>query len=276
MTREHKLALIVGFALVLVVGVLISDHLSGARHLDLAESAGSDRMTPATHVPGFMEPDTFVLNQEQVPQTRPVETTHFTQERPAHSNVFADGASEALKILREAQDNPPAAQPDTIEMGAPPLQRPRTQVQPTPERPREVNEDRRTMPVHRVQRGESLWSIAERYYADGHLHDELAAYNEGRVGRDGALQPGVRLQIPPSWMLRGELKPATKTPRQTPRQTPSAAASRTYTVQPGDTLGEISMELLGTSKRWQELLDLNGLKDARSLRVGMKLKVPAR
>src|SRR6185436_2493355 len=30
-TREHKLALIVGFSLILLVGVLISDHLSRAR-----------------------------------------------------------------------------------------------------------------------------------------------------------------------------------------------------------------------------------------------------
>ena len=36
MTRELKLALIVGFALVLVVTVLISDHLSHARQTELA------------------------------------------------------------------------------------------------------------------------------------------------------------------------------------------------------------------------------------------------
>lgn len=36
MTREHKLAMIVGFALVLVVGVLVSDHLSGARKARMA------------------------------------------------------------------------------------------------------------------------------------------------------------------------------------------------------------------------------------------------
>ncbi len=35
-TRELKLALIVGFALVLVVTVLISDHLSHARQTELA------------------------------------------------------------------------------------------------------------------------------------------------------------------------------------------------------------------------------------------------
>ena len=35
-TREHKLALIIGFSLVLVVGVLISDHFSKARSAQVA------------------------------------------------------------------------------------------------------------------------------------------------------------------------------------------------------------------------------------------------
>ncbi|MFN7020841.1 MAG: hypothetical protein ACK4WH_05885, partial [Phycisphaerales bacterium] len=35
MTREHKLALIIGFTLVLVVGVLISDHFSKAHEARL-------------------------------------------------------------------------------------------------------------------------------------------------------------------------------------------------------------------------------------------------
>lgn len=42
-TREHKLALIVGFSLVLVVGVLISDHFSKARSQQLATE-----MSPGT------------------------------------------------------------------------------------------------------------------------------------------------------------------------------------------------------------------------------------
>ena len=36
LTREHKLALIIGFSLVLVVGVLISDHFSKARTQQVA------------------------------------------------------------------------------------------------------------------------------------------------------------------------------------------------------------------------------------------------
>ena len=46
MTREHKLALIVGFSLVLIVGVLISDHFSPARRQDVS----ADGMSAGTPV----------------------------------------------------------------------------------------------------------------------------------------------------------------------------------------------------------------------------------
>ena len=42
MTREQKLALIIGFSLVLLVGVLVSDHLSGARNAHLADVGSAD------------------------------------------------------------------------------------------------------------------------------------------------------------------------------------------------------------------------------------------
>ena len=38
MRRENKLALIVGFSVLLVVAVLVSDHLSTARQQDVADS----------------------------------------------------------------------------------------------------------------------------------------------------------------------------------------------------------------------------------------------
>jgi len=41
MTRDHKVALIVGFALVLVVGVLISDHMSAAQEAEMDAAIGS-------------------------------------------------------------------------------------------------------------------------------------------------------------------------------------------------------------------------------------------
>jgi len=47
-------------------------------------------------------------------------------------------------------------------------------------------------------------------------------------------------------------------------------------VKKGDTLGQIAMRELGTSKRANEILTLNKLSDANSIRVGQKLKLPAK
>ena len=44
MTREHKLALVVGFGLILFVGILVSDHLAAdARGHDGLEPVGAGR-----------------------------------------------------------------------------------------------------------------------------------------------------------------------------------------------------------------------------------------
>ena len=55
----------------------------------------------------------------------------------------------------------------------------------------------------------------------------------------------------------------------------AGAAARTYTVQPGDTLSEISFKTLGTSKRWREIQALNGNLDPSQLSVDMVLRLPS-
>ncbi len=55
---------------------------------------------------------------------------------------------------------------------------------------------------------------------------------------------------------------------------PVDAGPRTYTVKNGDTLGSIAKRELGSTKRWQEIEALNGVKSER-LSVGMTLKLPA-
>ena len=82
MTREHKLALIVGFSLVLVVGVLISDHFSKARtaRVDSRPAAASPQLAPTPTV-GL---------QTQMPPARP-ETPH----QDAFTPVLAGRSSAA-------------------------------------------------------------------------------------------------------------------------------------------------------------------------------------
>ena len=72
-------------------------------------------------------------------------------------------------------------------------------------------------------------------------------------------------------------KPSTPsaTPKPSPRPTPTAGptvrATRTYTVRQGDTLGAIALKFGTTTAVLQRL---NGISDARALRVGVVLKIP--
>ena len=51
---------------------------------------------------------------------------------------------------------------------------------------------------------------------------------------------------------------------------------KTYTVKKGDTLGQIAQRELGTMKRADEIVKLNKLKSASSIREGMKLSLPTK
>ncbi|MBN1418304.1 MAG: LysM peptidoglycan-binding domain-containing protein, partial [Planctomycetes bacterium] len=73
-------------------------------------------------------------------------------------------------------------------------------------------------------------------------------------------------------------------PAPAPAPTPAPAPAedptlwRVYTVESGDTLGDVSQRLLGTCKRWPEILEANKglMKTDRDLREGMKIRVPPR
>jgi nucleoid-associated protein YgaU len=53
-----------------------------------------------------------------------------------------------------------------------------------------------------------------------------------------------------------------------------AAGQNLYVVQAGDTAPSIAKKLLGSGKRWHELLDFNGIDDPNALKVGQRLMVP--
>lgn len=61
------------------------------------------------------------------------------------------------------------------------------------------------------------------------------------------------------------------------RDTRSAerSADRTYTVQPGDTLEGIAIQLYGDAVYWDEIAQANPLVDPRRLRVGQELRLPS-
>jgi LysM repeat protein len=72
--------------------------------------------------------------------------------------------------------------------------------------------------------------------------------------------------------------PVTVTAAPAPTVTTVAVSGRTYTVQAGDTLSSISLKVLGSRSRWQEIYNANRdqLPKPESLHIGQVLKLPAK
>lgn len=162
----------------------------------------------------------------------------------------------------------------------------------------EAKEDERW---HTIASGDTAMKIAKRYYGDSNAWRELQKYNGDRIGKNGELRVGVRVRIPAPEKLglkaksepKAEPKSEPKAPAKTtgtpsetriaskpdPKSEPKGdtkSSGKTYTVKKGDTLGEIAMNQLGTMKRADEIVKLNGLKNAGAIREGMTLKMPAK
>jgi len=318
MTREHKLALILGFSVVLVVGVLISDHFSdatGAQLEDLTagvseQPTGADKPIERSHATQTTSvqdalPGGFSIDGKQESN---LDSAVAIADRPAFKSSREALLNEIQKSWNMTQNALPAAELDQVQAAptggrvelfepvadagntdeaSPPQQPIHTLTQLlTPEaalpeptrrsthvasREAALNRDVATK-KHRVEEDESLWSIAQEYYDDGALYGKLAAFNSDRIGDDNSIHVGVVLRIPPKSMLTGEA-PAPR--RAADRKATSTDAPTTYTVASGDTLGEIAQRLLGSSKRWGEIVELNGIEDPDVVPVGTRLRIPA-
>jgi LysM repeat protein len=55
---------------------------------------------------------------------------------------------------------------------------------------------------------------------------------------------------------------------------PAPTTSQTYTVRSGDTLSGISVKFYGTSSRWTQIADANGITNPKTLAVGKVLTIP--
>jgi nucleoid-associated protein YgaU len=252
MTRENKLALVVGFGLILLVGILISDHFSKARHEPAAELTHA---VDPLNEDRWEEPDLITMREPQ-PQRG-----EFTPAAPRERNRYEpedtnlDGDVVAIDPMRGGSTS--------FEMGG------QTRRDDPPSRPATSAPTVRT---HDVRSGESLTSICQRYYGDPTLIDDLARYNNLR--NPDALSLGLRLRIPDASVLGGTAP--SRASIDQPERAP-APQYATYTVREGDSLSTIARSLLGSSRRYLEIYELNRdvLASPDRVREGMVLKVPS-
>lgn len=251
MTRENKLALVVGFALILFVGILISDYFSGFQSqasADLNQGIKDPLAGARSDQPGLI--DYQVL-------------THPTEM----------GAPN-----QESMNAPPSHDEQAIFMGGP--------VQSEPEVIGLDAAAAADLPFfyHQVRPDESLSSIARHHFGDPSLSTELAAFNG--ITNPNSLRAGRQLRIPrkPDVLLRGgipgaPMETAASPPASNDTAPPPSAAAPTYasyTIKSGDVLSRLSQNLLGTTRRMNELIELNRdvIANPDRLIPGTVIKVP--
>ncbi len=227
MTREHKLALVVGFGLILFVGILVSDHLA-------ADARGHDGLPSArieVEAPGI----TLAARDSSVPLTpAPVREAKPTSVRVQPEIYHAPREGLARPFAPVPSDDRGSLSSDTLAgrgIMTPPAPRDRT---------------------HRVARGETLSGIAKAVYGDPTQWMRIAEANPGI--NPNRLRPGTSLRIPARDTVASVRPAAREVPAVTPRST-----TRDYTVQRGDSLARIARRQLGKESRWREIARLNGL-----------------
>jgi len=238
-TRELKLALIVGFALVLVVTVLISDHLSHARQAELAGNVPTEPIKIA-------EPPIIAMGDPAPLLSAPAPAPSSTPDAPASSPAvpgpaIMDPAGSPMVATAHAPDPEPsiinqgrsaqaggehAALIDSIRNLGGNVENGTIFVSPQPalkmvkDKPSQFPVEPAASPrtfgpapvqakpaapadrVHTVVAGDSAFKVAKQYYGDGAAWRKLAAYN--KLDDEAQLKVGDKLNIPSSEALLGK------------------------------------------------------------------------
>lgn len=303
MAREQKLALIVGFSITLLVGILLTDHLSKARTLRLegiAEGEGP-ALVNVSQRSALSPREPRVDRRSETVDPRGRDSAPEPLSRPGSA-----GSSRRAELDDEGEIAASLALPDPAVDQAPVLTMGESiddLVGPTgePAGARQANSSRRSGELHEaalqgpliadplepaptpewytVQKNESLYMLCERFYGNGMLYPKLIAHNTERVNAEGHIREGVRIQIPHPSVIVGPGASFKTSPSRNPQvkseQKASKPETREYRVAKGDCLSLIAQRELGTIRRQKEIVELNDLESPDDVRRGMILILPA-
>ncbi len=276
MKRETKVGLLVGLLIIVLIGIVVSDHLSVVQQQD---SAALDGFAGDAQrgIDGGAPPANSIGERDPRVETNDHGTRRNEGEPIPPPNPRPEG--NANNNRRNDNNNPPP--------------------RPGPRDRRPNNDVEELAPsYHRVEAGDNLWKLAQKFYGDGAKYwKELKRANPNAVGANDSLKLGTRLVIPNKATLDARLGRANNSdpvrdnltdpaardlydqlrPRpngsqpNTPRPTAQIAVAK-----PGDTLSHLAARHLGSSRHWRALLQANRdqLSSEHDLRPGMKLKLP--
>lgn len=144
-----------------------------------------------------------------------------------------------------------------------------------------------------VKEGDTLFSIAEKYYQDGYKYEEIAKANN--ILNPDMVEAGQVLEIPKLSVSQSQ---ATAAPMQSPTPTPATESlqqpspdekgatttltsqfgppitSNTYTVQAGDWLSKIADRAYGDIMAFDKIAKANNISNPDLIEVGTVLTIP--
>jgi nucleoid-associated protein YgaU len=116
---------------------------------------------------------------------------------------------------------------------------------------------------YKVQKGDHLWKIAEKFYGSGYNWVDIA--KENKLKNANLLFVGQELNIP---------KVAVKKPVIATEKFGPAITGDNYTVQKGDHLWGIAVRAYGDGYQWVKIASENNLKNPNLIHPGNVLKLP--
>lgn len=244
MRRENKLALIVGFSVLLVVAVLVSDHLSKARQDEVVD--GLDTLSAIPDASLFLETPIRETGRvgDDVARRDPARAGAATPENPP-LELVDQRANENREVALSAHD---AGSADT-----------------------------QGSRMADAGSAEDDDGPVEFVFGMGRRGDDQRASGEHSsglsdfIGIDGDSIRGL-LNGQPALVQESKSRGETGLGEKL-EQRPTAAAAETYVIRENDTLYELCERLYGDGTKWRELVALNKDKVNANgdVRVGLEI-----
>ncbi len=293
MTRETKIGLLVGLAFIIVIGILLSDHMTSTTQPPQAPlTSAADNVRDGIATPASRDASTPriaaalpVVPQQEVPtQQELADRGNGSAQRrsPVDPIVIRDGgAPSAPNPAGSIEPQPTAVGPQAHTNSLQEVARhngeelvdrygnPITVAQGAaqhPGRPRE----------YKAEAGDSLSKLAARFLG-----------SNTRTNRELIIKANPALQQDPNKIVVGRTyiipdsaaqPPAPAAAPIAPVEARSGNGQQWYTVKENDNLWKIAEAQLGSGNAWVQIKELNKevLKNGETVRVNMRLRLPAK
>ena len=130
--------------------------------------------------------------------------------------------------------------------------------------------------THKVEKGEDLWKIAEKYYGSGYNWVDIAA--ENNIVNPDMVMAEQELALP-MVAVRQPLAKVAAALDEAPIEekgieTPAQITAETYTVSEGDSLWKIAVKVYADGYKWPEIANANSLSNPDHIEAGQELILP--